>query len=149
MICDAVDNFIEKLPLYMPRCAELSGFLRAAREKSFEELKKTDFSPLDVRFDEYETAEESETPFEAHRKFWDLQIVMEGEEFLGYAPVSSLSQTAPYDESEDTAFYEGSGSYVRLSRGRAALLAPWDGHRPGVRAEAPSFVKKIVVKLAW
>ncbi len=121
MIYDSLDNFIENLPRYMPRCAELAEFLRAAREKSFDELKSMDFPQLDLRFNEYETKPEGEIPFEAHRKLWDLQ-----------------------------AFYKGSGSAVKLSRGVAALLAPWDGHRPGASCgETPSRVKKIVVKLAW
>lgn len=150
MIYDSLDNFIENLPRYMPRCAELAEFLRAAREKSFDELKNADFPQLDLRFNEYATQPESEVPFEAHRKFWDLQLVLEGEEMIGVAPLETLTQTAAYDEAEDIAFYKGSGVSVKLSRGVAVLLAPWDGHRPGVScAAAPSLVKKIVVKLAW
>ena len=77
MIYDSLDNFIENLPRYMPRCAELAEFLRAAREKSFDELKNMDFPQLDLRFNEYETKPEAEIPFEAHRKLWDLQLVLE------------------------------------------------------------------------
>ena len=83
MIYDSLDNFMENLPRYMPRCAELAEFLRAAREKSFDELKNMDFPQLDLRFNEYETKPEAEIPFEAHRKLWDLQLVLEGKETPG------------------------------------------------------------------
>ncbi len=150
MVYDSLDNFINNAPMYIPRCAELSDFLRAAREKSFGELKNMDFAKLDLRFDEYETRPGSEIPYEAHRKYWDLQLVLEGEEMIGAAPLESLAETIPYDETEDIAFYHGSGCEVKLSRGMAVLLAPWDGHRPGASCCAsPSRVKKIVVKLAW
>lgn len=150
MVYDSLDNFIENLPRYMPRCAELTAFLTAAREKSFEELKNMDFAPLDLRFNEYETKPEAEIPFEAHRKLWDLQLVLEGEEMIGTAPLETLTETTAYDEANDIAFYKGNGGSVKLSRGVAALLAPWDGHRPGANVgETPSHVKKIVVKLAW
>lgn len=150
MVYDSLDNLIEKLPRYMPRCAGLADFLRAAREKSFDELKNMDFSPLDLRFNEYETKPGNEIPYEAHRKFWDLQLVLEGEELIGVAPLETLTETIPYDEAEDIAFYKGSGSEVKLAHGVAALLAPWDGHRPGASCgDEPSRVKKIVVKLAW
>lgn len=150
MIYDSLDNFIENLPRYMPRCAELAEFLRAAREKSFDEMKNMDFPQLDLRFNEYETKPGNEIPYEAHRKFWDLQLVLEGEELIGYAPLETLTETVAYDGAADIAFYKGNGSEVKLARGVAALLAPWDVHRPGASCgETPSRVKKIVVKLAW
>ena len=106
MVYDSLDNFIENLPRYMPRCAELAEFLRAAREKSFDELKNMDFPQLDLRFNEYETKPETEIPFEAHRKLWDLQLVLEGEEMIGVAPLETLTETVSYDEAEDIAFYK-------------------------------------------
>lgn len=150
MIYDSIEHFIKKLPAAVPRLSELASFLKAAGEKSFEELKEMDFSPLDLRFGEYTTRRKQDVPFEAHRKYWDLQLVLEGEELAGWAPLEELTETKPYDETDDIAFYSGDGTYLPLSRGLALLLAPWDGHAPGVSsAEAPSRVKKIVVKLPW
>ena len=107
MIYDSLDNFIENLPRYMPRCAELAEFLRAAREKSFGELKSMDFPQLDLRFNEYKTKPETEIPFEAHRKLWDLQLVLEGEEMIGAAPLETLTETVPYDEANDRYIIKG------------------------------------------
>ena len=150
MIYDSVDRFITELPKYMPCAGQLVKFLSSAGEKSFEELREMDFAPLDLRFGEYETKPRAEVPFEAHRRYWDLQLVVEGEELLGYAPLAELRETTPYDEKEDIAFYGGEGQELKLARGTAVLLAPWDGHRPGVKAgERPCRIKKIVGKLPW
>ena len=104
MIYDSVERFITELPEYMPRVSQLTEFLSAAREKSFEELKEMDFAPLDLRFGEYETKPQEEIPFEAHKRYWDLQLVLEGEELLGYAPLAELTETVAYAEKEDIAF---------------------------------------------
>ena len=150
MIYDSVERFITELPEYMPRVSQLTEFLSAAREKSFEELKEMDFAPLDLRFGEYETKPQEEIPFEAHKRYWDLQLVLEGEELLGYAPLAELTETVAYAEKDDIAFYRGEGQNVKLSREMAVLLAPWDGHRPGANGgDTPCKIKKIVVKLPW
>lgn len=150
MLYDSLENMICNVPSAMPLFCELVSFLKAAREYSFEELKEMDFPNLDLRFGEYETKDESMAPFEAHRILWDLQIVLCGREFIGYAPLEDLTESVPYDGERDIAFYSGSGQNFLLRPGMAVLLAPWDGHRPGVSAGAdPSHIKKIVVKLPW
>lgn len=150
MIYDSIDHFIDELPDYMPRLAEAAGFLEAARTMGFEELKAADFAPLDLRFGEYETQSAESIPFEAHRKFWDLQLLIEGEELFAYAPLEDVRETVPYNKEEDIAYYEGAGEEIKLRRGNAVLLAPWDAHRPGASCgKTPSHIKKIVIKLPW
>jgi biofilm protein TabA len=148
MLCDSIDNFIANIPAVIPAMQDLSALLGAVKVCKFEELKEMDFSPLDVRFNEYDTKPDTEVPFESHVKFWDLQIVVEGAEYIGIAPVESLSLTNIYDEKEDVAFYSGTGQKILLKPGTAVLLAPWDGHQPGLSVtKIPSHVKKIVVKI--
>lgn len=148
MIYDSVDNFKNELPAVIPGLAALAPLLSALGRMSFDELKAADFSPLDLRFGEYETRPQAEVPFEAHRKLWDVQLVIEGEEYIGCAPLADVVEATPYSEADDIAFYSGAGQNVLLRPGMAVLLAPWDAHRPGVTAgDAPSKIKKIVVKL--
>ena len=112
----------------------------------------TDLLPalLDLRFGEYETRGAEEVPFESHRTFWDLQIVMDGEELVGYSPLGALRETAEYDPVSDITFYSGSGQMFRLEKGMMMLLSPFDGHQPGVSSgKTPSRIRKIVVKLPW
>lgn len=151
MLYDTIDNFIVRLPKLLPVAAELVPLLRAVRaQRSFEELAVGDFGAINCRFGEYDTKPGDEIPYEAHRKYWDLQIVIEGREQIGFAPLERLDETVPYREDDDIAFYGGRGQDLRLEPGVAILLAPWDAHRPGGDcADGRSHVKKIVVKLPW
>ena len=147
VIYDSVENFLKNVPSVAPGVSVLAPLLNAMGRFSFEELKSMDFSPLDLRFGEYETKPAECVPFEAHRIYWDLQLVLDGEELVGCAPLASLTESVPYDGQNDIAFYSGEGDYVTLKEGMALLLAPWDGHKPGVSGKAVSHIKKIVVKL--
>ena len=150
MIYDTWENFAGDLSEVIPALKPLKSLFPALRDKSFEELKSADFSPLYLRFVEYETKPAEEILFEAHIKYWDLQIVVEGEEYIGYAPLETLTESVPYDEKNDIAFYCGDGLDFKLCRGVAVLLAPWDAHRPGaIVGDTSSNIKKVVVKLPW
>ena len=150
MIYDSIDNYIKYAPKVLPGSAELIRFLEAAASRTYDEIKEMDFGGLDLRFGEYATKPEEEVPFEAQRIFWDLQIVFDGEELIGYAPLGSLAIVSEYDSTNDIAFYSGKGQMLKLERGMMMLLSPSDGHRPGVRiGAAPSHIRKIVVKLPW
>ena len=150
MIYDSIENFVRYSPKIMPRSNILLPFLEAVRSGSFKEIKDMDPGVLDLRFGEYETRNAEEVPFESHRKFWDLQIVMEGEELVGYSPLDALSETSQYDPVCDITFYSGKGQMFRLEKGMMMLLSPFDGHQPGVSSgETPSRIRKIVVKLPW
>ena len=54
----------------------------------------------------YTTRPQAECVPEAHRRFVDVQYVAEGEEFLGWCPMSpDLAEMGPYDEEKDIIFY--------------------------------------------
>lgn len=149
MLYDSIGNFIQYAPKILPGSRDLMPFLLAVRSKSFEEIKKMDFGGLDLRFGEYETKSPEEVPFESHRIFWDLQIILEGEELVGYSPLENLREMSAYDPVNDIIFYFGEGQMFRLGKGMMILLSPFDGHQPGVISAEPSQVRKIVVKLPW
>ena len=149
MIYDSIENFIQYAPKILPGSMDLMPFLMAVMSKSFEDIKTMDFRGLDLRFGEYETKSAEEVPFESHRIFWDLQIVLEGEELVGYSPLENLREKIAYDPVDDITFYSGSGQMFRLEKGMMILLSPFDGHQPGVISAEPSQVRKIVVKLPW
>ena len=43
-----------------------------------------------------ETRPSSEEPFETHRKYADIHITLEGEEWMGYAPEADLEPLSDY-----------------------------------------------------
>ena len=149
MIYDSIENFIQYAPKILPGSMDLMPFLMAVMSKSFEDIKTMDFRGLDLRFGEYETKSAEEVPFESHRIFWDLQIVLEGEELVGYSPLENLREKIAYDPVKEIIFYSGDGQMFRLGKGMMILLSPFDGHQPGVISAKPSRVCKIVVKLPW
>ncbi|MCE5201119.1 MAG: YhcH/YjgK/YiaL family protein [Synergistaceae bacterium] len=148
MLYDSIDNLAVNLPEFIPMLKELVPFLEAVQIHTFDEIKKMDFGPIELRFGEYNTQPADKIPFEAHVKHWDLQIVLSGEEYIGYAPLETLFNTITYNEKEDIAFYSGKGQMLKLEKGMAILLAPWDAHCPGIMiGDIPIQIKKIIVKL--
>ena len=88
---------------------------------------------------------------EAHKAFVDIQYVVEGEEYLGWCPMSpDLKPRAPYDAKRDIIFYDAlvPESNVMLAAGSFAVLYPSDIHRPQAAVEDPAPVLKVVVKIA-
>ena len=89
---------------------------------------------------------------ETHQKFVDIQYIAEGEEFMGWCPLSpDLEESAPYDEGRDVTFYEAliPDSSIVLSSGCFAVLYPEDVHRPQAAVNGvPGKVTKVVIKVA-
>ena len=98
---------------------------------------------------EYDTVPAEEKQLEAHRRYYDVQFVVSGEEVMQYAPLEGLAKVQPFDEDADFGLYctpERPSSIV-LRAGDVAVLAPEDAHKPGCALDAPCCVRKIVVKV--
>ena len=96
----------------------------------------------------YETKEIHEGKLEAHKKYIDIQFILEGEEFMGYAPLKNQTVAKPFDAEKDVGFYDGEAWFTLLRKGMFAILFSQDAHLPGRYAEKSSRVKKIVLKIA-
>ncbi len=100
---------------------------------------------------EYETREVNEHGFEAHRQNIDIQCLLKGEERIACMPIEKLTETEPYSEEKDAAFYSADiihlTSNVLLQPGLFAIFFPQDGHMPCLCVEEPKAVKKVVVKV--
>lgn len=55
---------------------------------------------------EYETKKVNENGFEAHKEYIDIQYLLKGEERVACMPIEKLSETIPYSEEKDAAFYK-------------------------------------------
>lgn len=87
------------------------------------------------------------TQFEAHRKYLDIHLVLENEEFVGTAALKGASLVKLYDEAADIAFYAAkSYQAIKLVKGRVLVVFSDDLHQPGVKSnDLP--VKKLVIKV--
>ncbi len=95
---------------------------------------------------EYETKNIEDGKFEAHRKYIDIQLVLRGREFIGYAPEASLNPVSDYDAVKDKIILEGKEELHRLDEGMFGIYFPNDGHKPSINDEK-AMVKKVVLKV--
>lgn len=96
---------------------------------------------------EYESKKWPEGVWEAHRQYADLQCVVSGAEYMGYAQVRDLEPATTYDSDGDVQKLRGKGTFHAMKPKTFIVLFPQDAHMPGMAIEAPSQVKKAVVKV--
>ena len=93
---------------------------------------------------------ESQVELEGHRKYIDLQFLVDGDESIGWTPTEIAPVNNPYNPETDawTGVAAADGlNWVRLSPGWLAVLYPEDAHAPQCAPGQPMKVKKIVVKV--
>ena len=95
---------------------------------------------------QYNTKPKEAGVWEAHRRYIDLQYVIQGAEKIGYANLSRLAQ-GEYDATKDILPLYGEGEFLTLNIGDFVILMPEDAHMPGIAIDALSPVKKMVMKI--
>ena len=97
----------------------------------------------------YATMAADTLDFETHEKFFDIQYLVEGEEYLGICTRQGLVAKTPYEIERDVTFYHDPvhAGQVLLRGGDYVIFAPEDAHKPRCFVSAPLAVKKIVVKV--
>jgi YhcH/YjgK/YiaL family protein len=107
-----------------------------------------DGADLFVNVDEYTTKNEEDTRFEAHREYIDIQYLVYGEEKIGIAALSNTTEIIPYDSLKDITFlHSEQNNYHVASPDRFFVFFPNDAHRPCVKTDENSKVRKVVVKI--
>ncbi len=97
----------------------------------------------------YDTVAPESMRLETHMKYIDIQMIVSGEEAMGWLPLKSAKPDTPYDADKDVAFYAGEPSTVfTVHEGEFAVFYPSDAHRPKGWVGMASPVVKIVVKVA-
>ncbi len=97
----------------------------------------------------YETSPAPENKFEVHRKYADVQVVLEGEEKIEISLSSELRTTSEYSDANDKVLVESPGDSASLvmKRGYFAVIYPGEAHRPNCVLHEKQHVRKIVVKV--
>ncbi len=109
----------QRMPLHLPQPVRdviakyLDDSTLATRPAGAQDLG----SGIRALLQEYDTRLRREGRWEAHRAFWDLQLVLRGEELLGWAPLEDLRASGPFDEAADVVFLEGDGDFLALRAG--------------------------------
>lgn len=103
---------------------------------------------LFVSVSEYQGKNRADALYESHRKYIDIQYVIEGKEIIGRTSLDKVKVVEPYNEEKDIAFYEyDGGDYMEATPQNFFIFLPDDAHRPSISAGDSSMVKKLVVKI--
>jgi YhcH/YjgK/YiaL family protein len=130
-------------------------------EKAFNFLKNNDLSKLELRrydidgdnlfatVSEYISKNEETTKFEAHRKYIDIQYVINGKEIMNIAPITTVKEVlTPYDITKDIEFVTVSKVVnYKATPSNFFIFFPVDAHRPGLKDGLNSLVRKVVIKV--
>ena len=83
----------------------------------------------------------------AHKKYIDVQFILKGSELMGYAPFKGQEIVSEYNEEKDVILFSGNKSFFKIEYGMFAIFFPYELHMPGIKAEIPENVKKVVIKV--
>lgn len=100
--------------------------------------------------EEYDTYLRCERQYEHHKKYIDVQVILEGEEIIEVAPVFQLQRSTEYDAKRDVGFFYNSvkGEQFLLSKGDFLVIYPGQAHMPCLQMnEEKARVKKMVIKI--
>jgi YhcH/YjgK/YiaL family protein len=126
---------------------------------ALEYLKKTDFTRMEpgkyeidgnnlyALVQKYNSKMPEEGKWEGHRKYIDIQFVAEGIERIGYANSVRVKAIGEYSDENDFVLFEGNGDFLTVPAGYFAIFAPQDVHMPGITADKPAMIKKVVMKV--
>ncbi|MCM8815404.1 MAG: YhcH/YjgK/YiaL family protein [Candidatus Omnitrophica bacterium] len=148
MIIDRIENF-ENYKKISRRFQPAFDFILNWKKNSISEGRyEIDGSKIYVIVQQYYTQPPDKLVWEAHRKYMDLQYVLEGTEYMGYAHISDMEQISDYIDVDDYALFRGEGIYLKVRQGFFTVFFPNDCHKVRVQTEdGSSPLKKIVVKI--
>lgn len=100
---------------------------------------------------QYETIEDFERGFEAHKHVIDIQYPVIGLERVKWSPIIGMDVNIPYDGDKDRTFYKNPNklsTHVDIGDGFFAIMFPGDGHGPQHYVEQPELIKKVTIKVS-
>lgn len=96
-------------------------------ELGIHEIKGRD---IFVIVQEYNTKCVEELKWEGHKKYIDIQYILEGEEVIGVSEIKNMEETSEYNDEGDYQFFRGTGESIKLISNEYLLLYPNDIHMP-------------------
>ncbi len=115
-------------------------------------LKEMDLGKHDIKGNElYFNLQEGDTKptqkLEAHKKYIDIQVVIEGEEYMGYTNISNTTVSEEYNPEKDVMFLNGKVDKLRADETRFLIFYPEDAHMPSLCDREPQKVRKAIFKI--
>ena len=102
-----------------------------------------------VSIQEYETKSYMDCRFETHKRYADIQCILQGKEQIWVTEQPLPTPDTKYDPKADIRFWkDGKASLLDLHAGELVILLPGEAHKPCVRSGGVGKVKKAVFKIA-
>lgn len=96
----------------------------------------------------YLTAGDNNGLWEAHRKYLDIHVIINGEEIIHINDINEMESTKTYED--DYELFQGDKQHsIHLKEGYFLLLFPNEVHKTSIQIDFPSEVKKKVYKLMF
>ena len=99
-----------------------------------------------------EYTSKTESAFETHKNYIDIQFVFSGVEVIEVTDIANMKEAIPYSPEKDVTFYDDydKATVAVIESGAYGIFFPWDAHKPGLAFKGnPDEVKKIVVKVKF
>ena len=148
MIYDTVENmslYFDKDPRFAKVCKAYEDFMKNPVESG-----RIDIEPEKVwcNVSKYETKLREGAKYESHREFADVQLMVEGEELIGWAPFDECTITDDFKEGGDIAFMTAENDIMLpLRKGYFMVFFPEDAHMPCIKSPASDTAFKLVFKV--
>ena len=98
---------------------------------------------------EYETIENFDKGYEAHKNVIDIQYPIIGKERIKWSPISEMVINIPYEKKNDCTYYTEPKQNINFDIGDGifCIFFPKDGHSPQHCIKEPEWIKKITIKV--
>jgi YhcH/YjgK/YiaL family protein len=97
---------------------------------------------------EYETLDADTQQMEAHKKYIDVQYMIQGAELVGHSLLTTHVASKAYDEDGDYHLFAAPPDFFsEMKQGMFMIFFPHDLHKPSIQVGTPAKVRKVVVKV--
>ena len=148
MIYDSLENFGLYFRPYerLYRAISFAQQLDKAHPDGKIEIESENIFAIIMR---YQSKPADELVFETHKKYIDIQLVLEGEELIDVSVCKSMKCTQEYSIEKDVTLWQPNEDYgsLLMRPGRFTVLYPQDIHRTGRCIDSPEAVRKMVIKV--
>ncbi len=144
MILDKTENLL----FYDKMVPSLKNGVTKLNQISQNEEGRYEFDGGYLMIQKGETKPLSEGTFEAHKKYIDVQIVLEGCEEISWANIKDLETVIEYDNIKDVERLDGERKHnVFVEDGMFYIMFPSDCHKPISHTNQQYKYTKCVMKL--
>jgi biofilm protein TabA len=155
MIADSIRNK-NLYDCISPGLAQALDYVESIKAEGFStQTVELDGRQVYAMYQTYVTESAEGRQYEAHRRYIDVQYIVEGEEIIRAADLTGMAQMSDYDGEKDVQWFmpvtgksSGAVSVIHLKAGQFGIFFPQDAHMPKLAGDTPGAVKKIVVKVA-